>query len=97
LVLEERFIPLGVDPSLLLFSLTLLLYVHLLAHVSSCRVPVWLLVGLGARGLVYHAWLGQLMAGAVLSNNEGHLPAELLSWRQHAGSTGSMSSADHDP
>lgn len=46
-------------------------------------VPVWLLVGLGARGLVYHAWLGQLVAQAVLSNSERGLPPELLSWRQH--------------
>jgi hypothetical protein len=42
---------------------------------------VWLLVGLGARGLVYHAWLGQLVAQAVLSNSEQQLPQELLSWR----------------
>jgi hypothetical protein len=45
---------------------------------------------------VYHAWLGKLMADAVLSNSEAHLPAELLSWRQHNADTGSMSSADHD-
>jgi glycine/D-amino acid oxidase-like deaminating enzyme len=42
---------------------------------------VWLLVGLGARGLVYHAWLGQLVAQAVLSNSEQQLPQELLAWR----------------
>jgi hypothetical protein len=44
-------------------------------------VPVWLLVGLGARGLVYHAWLGQLIAAAVLSGSEEQLPPELLAWR----------------
>jgi glycine/D-amino acid oxidase-like deaminating enzyme len=43
---------------------------------------VWLLVGLGARGLVYHAWLGQLLAQAVLSDSEQQLPQELLAWRE---------------
>lgn len=52
---------------------------------APCRVPVWLLVGLGARGLVYHAWLGKLLAAAVASNSEERLPAELLAWRQHSG------------
>lgn len=50
---------------------------------AGCRVPVWLLVGLGARGLVYHAWLGKLLAAAVLTDSEEQLPAELLAWRQH--------------
>lgn len=52
-----------------------------LSPLLCCSVPVWLLVGLGARGLVYHAWLGQLMAAAVLSGSEKHLPPELLAWR----------------
>jgi hypothetical protein len=51
------------------------------SSVGDSSVPVWLLVGLGARGLLYHAWLGQLIAAAVLSNSEDHLPPELLSWR----------------
>lgn len=49
---------------------------------------MWLIVGLGARGLVYHAWLAQLTAEAVLSDDEGciqrHAP-ELLAWRAAAG------------
>jgi hypothetical protein len=49
---------------------------------SDSSVPVWLLVGLGARGLVYHAWLGQLTAAAVISDSEDQLPPELLSWQQ---------------
>jgi glycine/D-amino acid oxidase-like deaminating enzyme len=44
--------------------------------------PTWLLVGLGARGLVYHAWLGRCAALAVLSGSEGHLPPETLAWRR---------------
>jgi hypothetical protein len=43
---------------------------------------VWLLVGLGARGLVYHAWLGRLAARAVVEGSEAHLPPELLAWRR---------------
>lgn len=37
--------------------------------------------GLGARGLVYHAWLGELMAQAVLNDNESQLPHELMRWK----------------
>lgn len=45
---------------------------------------MWLVVGLGARGLVYHAWLGQLVVQAVLSGSEEQLPPELLAWRDVA-------------
>lgn len=38
--------------------------------------------GLGARGLVYHAWLGRLVAAAVLGGSDAHLPPELLRWKQ---------------
>ena len=41
----------------------------------------WVIGGLGARGLVYHAWLGELMAQAVLNDNEAHLPHELMRWK----------------
>lgn len=58
------------------------------AAAVRCSVPVWLLVGLGARGLVYHAWLGKLMAAAVLDNSEDHLPPELLAWRQQVSTNG---------
>jgi glycine/D-amino acid oxidase-like deaminating enzyme len=42
----------------------------------------WVIGGLGARGLVYHAWLGRLVAQAVLARSEAGLPAELLRWQQ---------------
>ncbi|CAL5400499.1 unnamed protein product [Camellia sinensis] len=45
----------------------------------SCKY--WLFGGLGSRGLLYHAWLGKLLALAVLSCNEDLLPSELTSWR----------------
>ena len=41
----------------------------------------WLFSGLGSRGLLYHAWLGKLMAQAVLACDEGVIPSELTSWR----------------
>lgn len=41
----------------------------------------WLFGGLGSRGLLYHAWLGNLMAQAVLSCNEEVIPSELTSWK----------------
>jgi glycine/D-amino acid oxidase-like deaminating enzyme len=60
----------------------------------ACSVPVWLLVGLGARGLLYHAWLGKLMAAAVLSNSEAGFPHELLEWRGKAASTQAQDSQE---
>jgi len=42
--------------------------------------PVWLLLGLGARGFVYHAWLGKVLAAAVINDDEALLPTELLAW-----------------
>ncbi|XP_057767122.1 uncharacterized protein LOC130987562 [Salvia miltiorrhiza] len=45
----------------------------------SCKY--WLFTGLGARGLLYHAWLGKLLVRAVLSCNEDLLPVELTSWK----------------
>ncbi|XP_056692341.1 uncharacterized protein [Spinacia oleracea] len=42
----------------------------------------WLIGGLGARGLLYHGWLGKLTAQAVLSSNEGVLPPELTFWKK---------------
>lgn len=41
----------------------------------------WLVGGLGARGLVYHAWLGRLVARALLLRSEEGLPPELLRWK----------------
>ncbi|XP_052182092.1 uncharacterized protein LOC127794866 [Diospyros lotus] len=48
-------------------------------NLPSCKY--WLLGGLGSRGLLYHGWLGKLMAQAVLSCNEDLLPSELTSWK----------------
>lgn len=45
----------------------------------SCQF--WLFGGLGSRGLLYHAWLGKLLAQAVISCDEGVLPSELTSWK----------------
>lgn len=42
----------------------------------------WLFGGLGARGLLYHGWLGKLMAQAVLACNEQLIPSELTSWKK---------------
>ncbi|KAF6147408.1 hypothetical protein GIB67_016765 [Kingdonia uniflora] len=47
---------------------------------SSCKY--WLLGGLGSRGLLYHGWLGKLIAQAVISCNENVLSPELTSWRK---------------
>jgi hypothetical protein len=45
----------------------------------------WLVGGLGARGLVYHAWLGAITAAAVLDDDEGRVAAEGLdAWRAAA-------------
>ena len=50
---------------------------------SSCGTSkYWLIGGLGARGLLYHGWLGKLTARAVLSSSEDELPPELTSWKK---------------
>ena len=41
----------------------------------------WLFAGLGARGLLYHGWLGKLISKAVLDCDEGLIPSELTSWK----------------
>nr|XP_043627069.1 uncharacterized protein LOC122598540 isoform X2 [Erigeron canadensis] len=41
----------------------------------------WVFLGLGSRGLLYHAWLGKLMAQAVISCDEDVIPYELTSWK----------------
>nr|GMD19429.1 uncharacterized protein LOC109160310 [Ipomoea batatas] len=44
---------------------------------------LWLFTGLGSRGLLYHGWLGKVIAQAVLSGNEGFIPLELTSWKHN--------------
>ena len=41
----------------------------------------WAVTGLGARGLVYHAWLGAVLAEAVFADDESILAPELLRWQ----------------
>lgn len=42
----------------------------------------WMVTGLGSRGLVYHGWLGRLLASSVWNNDEKLLPLELLRWKE---------------
>ena len=55
---------------------------------SHTKAPNWWIVtGLGARGLVYHAWLGLKVARGVVSGDEGAMGREgeeLLGWRDRA-------------
>ena len=53
----------------------------LAGRVDSER-DVWVVGGLGARGLVYHAWLGSLVASAVLSSDESLIPVQLRRWQK---------------
>lgn len=48
---------------------------------DNCTSNYWLFGGLGSRGLLYHAWLGNLMAQAVVSCNEQLIPSELIAWK----------------
>ncbi|CAH2078698.1 unnamed protein product [Thlaspi arvense] len=61
-------------------SLPLLGCVDQLIGGGSCKF--WVFGGLGSRGLLYHGWLGKLMAKAVLSCNEELIPSELTSWKR---------------
>ena len=42
----------------------------------------WIVTGLGSRGLVYHAWLGKLLAYSIWYRTEDNLPQELVRWKQ---------------
>ncbi|KAK1395927.1 DAO domain-containing protein [Heracleum sosnowskyi] len=46
---------------------------------QTCKF--WLFTGLGSRGLLYHGWLGKLMAQAVVSCSEDVFPPELVAWK----------------
>ena len=46
---------------------------------------VWMLVGLGSRGLLYHAWLGRMLAECVMDGREERLPVELRAWKERGG------------
>ena len=50
---------------------------------SSYSLQVWVFCGLGSRGLVYHALVGEWVAGAVLRGGEAalrELPREITDW-----------------
>jgi len=49
---------------------------------------VWVVAGLGSRGLVYHALAGSVMAEAVLRDDPGAIPPELGQWAAAAGDPG---------
>mmetsp|Transcript_22562 Transcript_22562/g.50807 ORF Transcript_22562/g.50807 Transcript_22562/m.50807 type:complete len:277 (-) Transcript_22562:82-912(-) len=49
----------------------------LLTPSTSSNSDVWVFTGLGSRGLIHHALLGELMAKAVIYQDPGHLPDEL--------------------
>lgn len=49
---------------------------------AAAEPACYVIGGLGARGLVYHAWLGRLVAAAVLAGSDEGLPPELLRWKQ---------------
>lgn len=42
----------------------------------------WLCVGLGARGLVYHAMVAEMLANAVVASDPSLIPAEFRSWQK---------------
>ena len=42
----------------------------------------WFLLGLGARGLLYHAYLAKDLAKAIVTNQEQILPPEVLRWKE---------------
>ncbi|KAL4181415.1 hypothetical protein AMTRI_Chr12g237140 [Amborella trichopoda] len=54
---------------------------NLVGHNSGGGGRYWFMGGLGARGLLYHGWLGKLMAQAVLSCSAAEIPFELTTWK----------------
>ena len=42
----------------------------------------WVVGGLGARGLVYHGWLGKFVADGMLAKNDEQLPIQLKRWKE---------------
>jgi glycine/D-amino acid oxidase-like deaminating enzyme len=42
---------------------------------------IWVVGGLGARGLVYHAWLAEKAAAAIVHDDESLLPSVLRRWQ----------------
>ena len=59
----------------------MLLTLFCLRTILLLQCSWWIVGGLGARGLVYHAWLGKLLAQAILEDSEDGLPCQLLRWK----------------
>jgi len=53
-------------------------YLPLCTRVSS---GVWVVAGLASKGLLYHAYLAELVAHAVCTHSTHHIPAELMRHR----------------
>ena len=49
-------------------------------HEPQQGAAVWVLAGLGARGLLFHGWAGKADANGVLRNDEEVIPPELKAW-----------------
>jgi hypothetical protein len=55
----------------------------MLGRLGANKAPWWFICGLGARGLVYHAWLASIIASAMIQNDEDQIqPNELLAWQE---------------
>ncbi|BFI28697.1 hypothetical protein MPTK2_2g22170 [Marchantia polymorpha subsp. ruderalis] len=50
------------------------------SSVSTASTKWWMFGGLGSRGLIHHAWLGELVAKAVIDCNASVLPQILKQW-----------------
>lgn len=48
----------------------------------------WAVTGLGARGLVYHSWLGAQLAAAAAADDESLLAPQLRRWRRQTAEGG---------
>ena len=49
------------------------------------NVPdAWLVAGLGARGLVYHAWLARMLVDAIIADDDAMLLKDLTAWQKSA-------------
>jgi glycine/D-amino acid oxidase-like deaminating enzyme len=51
-------------------------------NVDTSKKNWWVVGGLGARGLVYHGWLGKLVAAGMVAKSDEQLPEELRRWKK---------------
>ena len=45
--------------------------------VGNVSEKVWFITGMGSKGLLYHAWLGECLATAILENEPELIPGEV--------------------